>query len=278
VNSEERIDGLRAKGDLRGAATHAIQAYGPELYGFLVTVLRDEADASEVYSQACEDMWRGLPRFEGRCTMKTWLYVLAKHARDRLQRSPRRRPGRCLPLSEVSELAERVRTETVQYLRTGVKDKLASIRNALSEDDRALLVLRIDRGMKWTEIARALSKEGESEEEIRRRGPMLRKRFQRVKDEIRASAERAGLLGPTRCEGCGSDVDERAFSGAPCPSSGGTLPISGLGSPPSGGPYRDPAPPQPKRPPPPSSACSAPTLLCPRCAGGLDPPDPPSRA
>jgi RNA polymerase sigma-70 factor (ECF subfamily) len=195
MNLEEWIESLRQKGDFRGAATKAVEGYGPEVFGFLVTVLRDEQDASEVFSQTCEDLWRGIGQFEGRSTMRTWLYALARHAMARFRRSPQRRLGRHIALSEMSDVAEHVRSRTLPHLRTSVKDGFAAIRDSLSEDDRALLILRIDRDMDWRDVARAFSGEDDSDETLRRVEARLRKRFQLAKDRIRERAREAGLLG-----------------------------------------------------------------------------------
>ena len=120
MEPEILIEGFIRSGDLRAAATAAVAEYGPEVLGFLVTFLRDEHDASEVFSQACEDLWAGLARFEGRASVRTWFYVLARHAAGRLRRSPHRHPERRLPLGEISDLAERVRSQTLPHLRSAV--------------------------------------------------------------------------------------------------------------------------------------------------------------
>jgi RNA polymerase sigma-70 factor (ECF subfamily) len=194
VELAEQIESLRRKGNLRGAATKTVEGYGAEVFGFLVTLLRDEGDAAEVFSQTCEDLWVGLARFEGRCSMRTWLYTLARHAAARLRRAPHRRPGCRVALSELSDVAERVRSETLSHLRSSVKDRFAAIRDALGVDERALLVLRVDRGMSWREIANVFSPEDTTPETLRRVETKLRKRFQVVKNEIRARAREAGVL------------------------------------------------------------------------------------
>jgi RNA polymerase sigma-70 factor (ECF subfamily) len=194
MDLEKRIGDLRKRGDLQGAVTCAIEGFGPEVFGFLATLLRDEQDASEVFSQACEDMWRSIGKFEGRCTMRAWLYTLARHAVARFRRSPHRRPGRHVDLSAISDMAERVRSRTLPHLRTSVKDEFTAIRDSLDEDDRALLVLRVDRGMSWREIARTFSLDDDSDEALRRLEARLRKRLQFVKEEIRVRARDAGLL------------------------------------------------------------------------------------
>jgi RNA polymerase sigma-70 factor, ECF subfamily len=194
VDLEEHIGRLREAADLHGAATKAIEGYGPELFGFLVILLRDEDDASEVFSQTCEDLWVGLGRFEGRCSMRTWIYALARHAAARFRRSPHRRRARHVTPAGLSEIADRVRTQTQHYLRTDVKNQFAAIRDSLDDDDRALLVLRVDRKMSWNDVARVLAPDGCEGAALRRESSRLRKQFQVVKSDIRARARAAGLL------------------------------------------------------------------------------------
>ena len=194
MDLEQQIQSLLEKGDLQRAASRAVEGYGPEVFGFLVSLVRDTRDASEVFSQTCEDLWVGLERFEGRCSMRTWLYTLARHAAARYRRSPHRRPGRRMALSQVSEIADRVRTQTLPFLRTEAKSELARIREALDEEDRALLVLRVDRGLSWNDIALVFAGDDASKATLERTSARLRKRFQAVKSEIRKRAREAGLL------------------------------------------------------------------------------------
>jgi len=194
MDVEEQIGRLRTAGQLKDVATLAIEGYGPEVLSFLEMMLRDHADASDAFAQACEDLWKGLPRFEGRSSMKTWFYTLARHAASRLRRSTH--PGRHAALSEVTDVAERVRSRTRPHLRTEIKHGFAAIRDALDDDDRMLLVLRVDRAMSWNDIARVMADESDSDssESTARIAARLRKRFQSVKETIRERAIAQGLI------------------------------------------------------------------------------------
>jgi RNA polymerase sigma-70 factor (ECF subfamily) len=178
---------------LDDAATRALESYGPELYGFLVSHLGNEPDAAEVFSQVGEDLWTGLPSFALGCSVRTWLYVLARHAAARFRRSPwNQRTGD----SHLDALVERVRTRTQPWLRTDVKDRFAALRDALDPDDRSLLVLRVDRALSWEEIARVtLGLEAPDAAALEREANRLRKRYQLLKDELRKRAREAGLVG-----------------------------------------------------------------------------------
>src|SRR5215510_11859808 len=105
---EAELAQLRAAGQLKKVATLAIESYGPEILSFLEMMLRNHADASDAFAQGCEDLWKGLPRFEGRSSLKTWFYTLARHAASRLRRSSHQR--RLATLSEISDVADRVRS------------------------------------------------------------------------------------------------------------------------------------------------------------------------
>jgi RNA polymerase sigma-70 factor, ECF subfamily len=195
LDLEGEIGRLRGLGDSHAAATKVVEGYGPEVFGFLVSLLRDEHEAAEAFSQGCEDLWVGFDRFEGRSSFRTWFYVLARHAAARLRRSPGRRAALRASLSEAEHLAERIRSETLPHLRTENKRQLEALRATLSEEERALLVLRVDREMAWRDIACVLSPEGNSDEsQLDREAARFRKRFQVLKDTIRERASQAGLL------------------------------------------------------------------------------------
>jgi RNA polymerase sigma-70 factor (ECF subfamily) len=176
------------------AATAAVEGYGPEILGFLVAILKDEPAASDVFSQFCEDLWNGLPNFRWQSTFRTWAYTLARHAAQRYLRAPHRR--RNMPLSQqaLAEVEQKVRTSTLSYLRTEVKEGVARLRESLDREDQALLILRVDRGLAWNDIAEIMLDEAPSREGIARKAAALRKRFERVKDHLKELAREQGLL------------------------------------------------------------------------------------
>jgi RNA polymerase sigma-70 factor (ECF subfamily) len=198
---EAELARLRADGKLKEVASLVIESYGEEVLNFLETTLRDHADAGDTFAQACEDLWKGLARFEGRSSMKTWFYTLARHAASRLRRSSAHH-RRLASLSEISAVADRVRSRTRPHMKTEIKDGFAAIRAALDEVDRMLLVLRVDRAMSWNDVARVMANEddGDSDQDIARIAARLRKRFQTVKDTIRERAIAAGLVPSTHPE------------------------------------------------------------------------------
>jgi RNA polymerase sigma-70 factor, ECF subfamily len=185
-------------GDFERAAAVALNGFGGEIFGFLVDRLRSESDAADVFSDFVEDLWRGLPAFQWRSTVRVWAYVLARNAANRHVRSPARRASRNLPLSRVpglAEVVERARTRTRMHLRSEVKSAVARLRENLPPDDQLMLSLRIDKELSWAEIAQVLAGACEDDAKTRARAAArLRQRFKTVKARLRRQAEAAGLL------------------------------------------------------------------------------------
>lgn len=180
------------------AATRALEAYGPEILSFLAARLNSPGDAREVFSIFAEDLWTGLPGFGWRCSVRTWLYTLARNAAARFATAPQRRVARNLPVSgleDVSALVDRIRSATHVYQQTEVKDRFRQLREQLSDEDRMLLVLRVDRGMAWRDLALAMRGDVDLDDaSIDKEAARLRKAFERMKRELRRLAEREGLL------------------------------------------------------------------------------------
>src|SRR6188768_1995668 len=167
----------------------ALEAYGREIMSFLHARIRNTSDAQEAFSTFAEDVWTGLPEFGFRCSVRTWVYTLARNAAARLMASPERRPARNLTLSnvgEISALVERLRSETDVFQRTEIKDRFKALREQLAPDDQMLLILRVDRGLSFRELALAMNGNSDlADSEVVREAARLRKSFERVKAELR---------------------------------------------------------------------------------------------
>jgi RNA polymerase sigma-70 factor (ECF subfamily) len=180
-------------GDVNAAITAAIQGYGDEVYSFLMSRLRDDDIASDVFAQASADLLTSLPTFRWRCSLRTWFYRLARAAAARHVRSPSNRPDRRVALSHVSEVIDQVRSRTQMHLRSEVKDGFRKLRDQLDPDEQQLLMLRIDRNLGWSEIAEIVD-DDDDPKAITRASARLRQQFQTLKDRLRDLAIAEGLL------------------------------------------------------------------------------------
>ncbi len=188
------VRGLLQSGDLDGAATRALEHYGPELYGFLRAIARDDDLASDAFALASEQLWRNLVRFRWEASLRTWAYQLFRHALYQVRTDPRRRPDRNLPLSIVQSIEHVHRSMTAPYQRTEIKEGMRALREALDPLDHEILVLRLDRAMSWKDIARALGETGDSDATVEQRAAAYRKRFERAKAQLRDMAVKRGLI------------------------------------------------------------------------------------
>jgi len=194
---ESRIRLAYEAGNFEGAATEAIQGYGPEILGFLANLLQDHEEASEAFAHACEDMWAGIEGFQWRCRFRTWVFAVARRAYQRyLSRERRWRYRRLSEVTEPQVLANKVRTATSPYLRTENKTRLSELRCQLSEPEQTLLILRVDRNLPWKDLARVMSGPDRNLDEttLVRHSATYRKQFERAKARLRRLATEAGLL------------------------------------------------------------------------------------
>jgi len=180
---------------LERAATLTIEYYGPELLGFLTSHLHDPEAASEVFADFSEALWKALPAFEWRCSIRTFAYKLARRTAGHYRKGARRRERLQLH-PELSGAVDRLRTATAAYKRTDIQLRFQELRAKLSEEDQMLLVLRVDRRLSWNELAEvALAEEVSPDpKRLKAEAARLRKRFQLAKERLRTLVEEAGLL------------------------------------------------------------------------------------
>jgi RNA polymerase sigma-70 factor (ECF subfamily) len=180
-----RVRSLLAEGDTGAAATLVLRELGPEVLGFLSGVLGD-ADADEVYSALSERLWKSLKGFEGRCSLRTWTYVLARREITRYRKGIRRHAEGRVPLSELQDELAVPKTRTRSAAVTDKQQRLTALRDELPIEDRTLLILRVDRKLSFDEIALAFSDNPEAFAEVdrKREAARLRKRYQLVKQRL----------------------------------------------------------------------------------------------
>jgi len=183
------------RGDYERTATLFLERYGPEISSFLTGRMRSPTKSADVFSQFAEDFWKGLPGFSWRSSLRAWAYALARNAAYRYGKSAGRAAHQTF--SEDSPFAEQVarhRTNTQLYMQTEVKSRMRALREQLAEDEQTLLILRVDRGMSWQDLAVAFSDTELDAAELKRQATNLRQRFQKVKRQLRSLAVAEGLL------------------------------------------------------------------------------------
>jgi RNA polymerase sigma-70 factor, ECF subfamily len=187
---EARIGQHLERGQLAEAATQALKGYGPEILGYLVSVLRDQSAASDVFADFSEDLWKGISGFRKESSFRTWAYRLAWNAAQMFWRDPFRRHVRRLATDEYSLVAERLRVSSLRQDPRAAADRLAKLRESLKPEEQSLLILRVDKSLSWKEIAHVLA----DAEGVPPDVGALRKRFERLKERLVRLAKKEGLF------------------------------------------------------------------------------------
>lgn len=188
MSAEQRIRGLLDAGDLRTAATVAIQSIGPRVLRYLGAILRDETASDEAFSMFCEALWRGIASFRGESSFQTWALRLATNTAHDYRDDPWRRRARPFATGEASALAAEIRTQS----RSRAQDQergLEALRHELSPADQMMLALRVDQKLSWAEVADVLSGAGARTTEA-----ALSKRYERLRRRLARLARAKGLL------------------------------------------------------------------------------------
>jgi RNA polymerase sigma-70 factor (ECF subfamily) len=176
----ERLDA----GDSTAAATLAIRGYGPEILGYLAAILRDEDAAAESFSRFAEDLWKGLAGFRRQSSFRTWAYRVAWSAAQDTAGDVFLRRARRLATGEMLKLVKSVRSNSAEFLEGAAQARLEAMRANLGPDEQTLLILRLNRGLSWKDVAHVLSSPREPLDAV-----AVRKRYSRVKDKLRRMAQ-----------------------------------------------------------------------------------------
>ena len=89
---------VRARNGDESAFNSLVEAHRGELHAHCYRMLGSVHDAEDALQDALLRAWRGLPRFEGRSSVRSWLYTIATNASlDMIAR----RPKRVLPMEHV---------------------------------------------------------------------------------------------------------------------------------------------------------------------------------
>ena len=180
TTQERELLAAAQRGD-EGAFGRLLEPYRGELHAHCYRMLGSVHDAEDALQDASLRAWRGLPRFEGRSSLRSWLYTIATNAS---LNAIAKRPKRVLPLDygpasdphaapPGQPLAETVWIEPYPDERLGVADGLASPEaryeqresvelaftaavQHLPATQRAVLILREVLGFSAKEVAESL--------------------------------------------------------------------------------------------------------------------------
>lgn len=185
AGTERSLVDLCRKGDAE-AFSRLVSLHEGMVYGLAIRLLGDAEEAKDLAQDVFLQVYRTLHRFEGRSSLKTWIYrIVVNHSRNRQRWWRRRRRDRACGLDDISAQDELKLTERspgqspYEALARGEKARrMQKALSALSFDHRAILLLREVEELSCEEIATALSvPEGTVKSRLSRAREALRLRF-----------------------------------------------------------------------------------------------------
>ena len=188
---------LVAAGRQREATGLMLTRLSPELRPFLHRLLGDASLVDEALSNTCEHLWRRLSQFRWEYSLRSWSYIFARREASRF-RAARARMG-APPTMLSAAHGETVYVTPNAVAPTSAQDQLDSLRASISDDDRDLLVLRVERGLSWKEVGTAfLEDDDPSPEAIQREAARLRQRYRSIRARLAAALAEGGRQGRFR--------------------------------------------------------------------------------
>jgi RNA polymerase sigma-70 factor (ECF subfamily) len=137
------------------------------VFNLAARLLGDGEEARDVAQDVFLQVYRTLGRFQGRSTLKTWIYrIVVNQCRNRQRWWRRRKKDRSCPIDELTSAEEAKVSAAAPDRPESPYDKVARIEQArmvqnalqgLSFDHRAILLLREVEGLSCEEISASLS-------------------------------------------------------------------------------------------------------------------------
>ena len=162
--SERGLVELCRRGDAEAFA-RVVSIHESMVYNLSARLLGDGEEARDLSQDVFLQVYRQLGRFEGRSSLKTWIYrIVVNQARNRQRWWRRRRRERSCPIEDMTQ-ADLARASAVRPDADAPYERLARAERArqmqaallkLSFDHRAILLLREVEGLPCDEIAAAL--------------------------------------------------------------------------------------------------------------------------
>jgi RNA polymerase sigma-70 factor, ECF subfamily len=140
---DEDVLELLARGRYERAFEILLERYKDKVFHLALSFTREASSAEDLAQETFLKLWRVLPRYDGRASVSTWLYTIARntclsHLRDE-------RPGRALPVFESGPERGDDGTAGIDARRLLAK---------LPDRDRQLLTLFYMEGRSYEEVAK----------------------------------------------------------------------------------------------------------------------------
>lgn len=144
---------LCASGEVRAAVGRLMQRHGDAVYRYCSRQLRDATLAEDAYQQVFIAVYRDLCRFEGRSTVRTWVFAIARHRVRGAAKARARRERSVVELAKVGDLHDPRPSPLESLEQTRLLERVIARVHELPESTRDMLVLRYKEGFTFQKIA-----------------------------------------------------------------------------------------------------------------------------
>jgi RNA polymerase sigma-70 factor (ECF subfamily) len=152
VSADTELARRLARGDM--AAVEALYArFGKALFAYVRSLGPDDGMAEEIVQDTFVAAWRGAARFEGRSTLSSWLFGIARRqARDRMRGTvPAFEPAEVLESAPDPDLGPEA-----QALAAASRDAIRRAIARIPDADREVLLLTFAHDLSGPEVAEVL--------------------------------------------------------------------------------------------------------------------------
>jgi RNA polymerase sigma-70 factor (ECF subfamily) len=156
AHDDRDVLALHRAGDTAGALQRLIERYGDHVRAFCRGVLRDPELGDDVCQVVFLEALRGLPRFAGQSTLRTWLFSIAHHrvidAARRARRCQESQVSEC-EIGELTGLPDPQPSVEESFDLMQLRVALYSSLDSLDSQLRTAILMRYAGGLSYQEIA-----------------------------------------------------------------------------------------------------------------------------
>lgn len=144
------------------AFAELLEAYEKPVYNLCLRMTGNPEDAADMTQEAFLKVWRGAAQYQFESSFSTWLYRLTSNVCIDFLRSKKRRQTVSLTVEEEQdgtqelEIADPAPLPEEQVLHSETKREIAAAMEALEEDFRLILTLRLVENLSYEQIADAM--------------------------------------------------------------------------------------------------------------------------
>ena len=208
MRQEEASIVAELKAGSEDAYSWLIAQYHQPIYSLVYRIVDDPGDAPDTVQEVFLKVFRGIKRFNGESSLKTWIYRIALHEASNRRRWWFRHKGREQSMEPTTEECEAVNVSVrdtlvdsgasplQRVMQAEVKEKVEAVLKELQEPYRTTVILRDIEELSYEQIAEVMEVSlGTVKSRLVRGRDALKKRLMKHSKE----------LGPQ----CGSDLVER---------------------------------------------------------------------